>query len=496
MNTRTQCVQLGLVLLVCVGAAACAAPMDTSKARSRQVIESGGIVPAEELRVAEYLNYYEQRFPEPTATALGLDLRLGNPQITAAGSEAWLQIGVQARKAQPADIAPLNLALVIDRSGSMGDAEKMPYLKQSLRVFLGSLAANDIVAIVAYDDTAEVLVSAREVGDGSWITAAVERLQPGGSTNLYDGLMLGCREVDRLFDVRRNNRVILLTDGIANTGVTDPERITAAARAYNDRGIYLSTIGLGRDFNDALLSRLAIQGRGAYHFIDSAAEMDKVFRRDALGLVQKAAEGVSVVFRPEPGVQVLALTGYPGIPPAGPIEVTLRDMGTGDSQVLLAQLRVAPGPAGPRPLASVELRYTDLSAQRPETITLPVQAQASALSAYDPLWDVEVLRNVMIQRTAEGLKAISQLYQAQRYQEAWNLARDLGQGLRSVAALTGEQQMLQDAELMRTYQDTLAQWVRRQTGRGPEDALAPEPTRFYRGRQLEVTPAVPVLDVQ
>ena len=326
--------------------------MDASKARSRQVIESGGIVPAEELRVAEYINYYEQSFPEPTGTALGLDLRLGNPQIAAGGGEAWLQIGVQARKAQPADIAPLNLALVIDRSGSMGDAAKMPYVKQSLRVFLGSLAVNDIVAIVAYDSSAEVLVSAREVGDGGWIAAAVERLQPGGNTNLHDGLMLGFREVDRHFDVRRNNRVILLTDGIANTGITDPEQIAATARAYNDRGVYLSTIGLGRDFNDALLSRLAIQGRGAYHFIDSAAEMDKVFRRDALGLVQKAAEGVAVVFRPEPGVQVLALTGYQGVPPAGPIEVTLRDMGTGDSQVLLAQLRVAPGPTGQRLLAS------------------------------------------------------------------------------------------------------------------------------------------------
>jgi Ca-activated chloride channel family protein len=495
MNTRGKFVQLGLALLVCAAAAGCA-PMDASKARSRQVIESGGIVPAEELRVAEYVNYYEQSFPEPTETALGLDLRLGNPQITPGGGEAWLQVGVQARKAQPADIAPLNLALVIDRSGSMGDAAKMSYVKQSLRVFLGSLAVNDIVAIVAYDNSAEVLVSAREVGDGGWIAAAVDRLQPGGSTNLHDGLMLGFQEVDRRFDVRRNNRVILLTDGIANMGVTDPERITAAAKAYHDRGVYLSTIGVGRDFNDALLSRLAIQGRGAYHFIDSAAEMDKVFRRDALGLVQKAAEGVAVVFRPESGVQVLALTGYQGVPPAGPIEVALRDMGTGDSQVLLAQLRVAPGPAGRRILASVELRYTDLLAARPETIVLPVQAQASTLSAYDPLWDVEVLRNVTIQRTAEVLREISQLYQAQRYQEAWNLAHESEADLRTVAALTGEKQMAEDADLMRRYQDTLAQWVRRQTGRGPEDAVVPEPTRFYRGRQLEITPAVPVLDVQ
>ena len=149
-----------------------------------------------------------------------------------------------------------------------------------------------------------------------WIDAAIDRLQPGGSTNLHGGLMLGFQEVDRHFDIRRNNRVILLTDGIANVGVTDAEQITADARAYNDRGIYLSTVGLGRDFNDALLSRLALQGQGAYHFIDSAEEMDKVFRKDVLGLMQKVASDVSLILRPEPGVQVLGADRLRG-PAAG-----------------------------------------------------------------------------------------------------------------------------------------------------------------------------------
>jgi len=487
---------LWLVVLggVLIALTSCAASMDASKARSRSVIESGGIVPAEELRVAEYLNYYTQSFPEPTKTTLGLDLRLGNSQIPASGGEAWLQIGIQAKSAQPAEIAPLNLALVIDRSGSMNTPEKMPYVKQSLLVFLRSLAANDIVAIVTYSDEAAVLVPARQVGDGAWIEAAVGQIQPGGSTNLHAGLMAGFAQVDRGFDVRRNNRVILLTDGIANRGGISPEQIAGDARQYNDKGIYLSTVGLGKEeFNDALLSKLATQGKGAYHFVDSAEEMDKVFRQDVSGLVQKAASDVALVFRPAPDVRLEALTGYEGTPPAGPLEIRQKDMGTGDSQVLLARLRIAPGPAGQRMLGTVKLRYTDLFSQRAETLNLPVYADARELTSYEPLWDVEVLRNVTIQRTAEALKEIDRLYKARRYQEGYDLAVRSEGELRRVAALTGEAQMVKDADLMRTYQATLSKWITasRPTAT-PEDAPA-EPTRFYRGR---VTPTMPAVEVK
>jgi Ca-activated chloride channel homolog len=480
---------------VLLAAAGCAAPMDASKARSRAVIQQGGIVPAEELRVAEYLNYYEQHLPEPVETALRLDLRPGNPQIPAAGGEAWVQIGIQAKSAMPEEIAPLNLALVIDRSGSMDSPEKMPYLKSSLQVFLQSLAFNDIVSIVAYSTQPEVIVPAREVGNGAWIDQAIARLEPGGSTNLHGGLMLGFREVDRHFDVRRNNRVVLLTDGIANVGVTDPDRIAADAQEYNQREIYLSTIGLGREFNDSLLSRLAIQGQGAYHYIDSAEEMDKVFRKDVLGLVQKVAGDVSVLLRPGDGVRLVGLTGYEGQPPAGPVEVRLRDMGTGDSQVVLAQLDVAPGRAGRRLLAEAELHYSDVFSQRKALETSSVYADAGFLQDYDPLWDLEVLRNATIQHAAEGLGEIDRLYRSARYREAWDLACRLEQDLRLVANLTNEEQMEKDADLMRQYQETLAQWVESQTGSRPDvEDRELQPTRFYRGR--DATPSPRVLDIQ
>lgn len=492
--------RFGLVVLLLIGLLlllnACGGGMDTSKARSRDVIQSGGIAPAEELRVGEYLNYYEQHFAAPVNTALGLDLRLGNTQMPADGGEAWLQTGIQARTTASEQIAPLNLALVIDSSGSMNTPEKMPYVKQSLRVFLRSLAANDRVAIVTYSDNAQLLVPSQQVGDGAWIERAIDRLGTGGSTNLHAGMMLGFEEVARNYDVRRNNLVILMTDGIANQGVTDSTSIASDARAYNDRGIYLSTIGLGRDFNDALLSELARQGKGNYHFIDSAAEMDKVFKQEASGLMQKVAESVSVLLQPEPGVRIVSVTGYDGAPPAGPVELKLRDMGTGDSQVVLVELRVDPDRRGARNLVNVSLRYRDLFAQRDEALAGQATVDAAYLTSYDPLWDLEVLRNVTIQRTAEGLREIDRLYKTRRYEEAWDLAYRLEQALRQVASLTGEQQMTKDADMMRTYEDTLARWVQQTTGRLPGPAEPTLPERPGRGREATPYPPAPTIEIR
>jgi Ca-activated chloride channel homolog len=488
---------LALLTLAAIAllAAGCAAPMDASKSYSRGMINQGEIVPAENVRVAEYLNYYEQRFPAPVNEPLGLDLRLGNPQIPTAGGEVWLQIGLQARAAEPTERTPLNLALVIDRSGSMDTPDKMPYLKQSLRTFLQSLEPNDIVAIVAYDSEAEVILPAQPVGDGRWIQHTIDRIRPGGSTDLHGGMMLGFQEVDRNFDIRRNNRVLLLTDGIANAGVTNSDQIAQDALAYNQQGIYLSTIGLGRDFNDSLLSTLARQGKGAYHFIDSAQEMDKVFRQEVEGLVEKVAGDVTVAVQPLNGAALLEITGLEGTPPAAGAQVKLHDMGAGDSQVLLVRLQAPNGAAGQRPLADVTLSYNDLFAQRPRSATGQATATALDLPGYDPLADVEVLRNVTIKRSAEAMQTISHLVRGGRYQEAWLLARDTELQLRTVAALTADEQMVQDADLFRRYQVTLGEYAPVEPVlTQPVQDTSTQPQRW--GPSPQVTPTLPAVEVR
>jgi hypothetical protein len=291
--------------------------------------------------------------------------------------------------------------------------------------------------------------------------------------------------------------VILLTDGVANVGEANPQKIASMARGYNDKGIYLSTIGLGQgEFNDALLIQLANQGKGAYHFINSAAEMDKVFRQEVNGLFQKAASDVSILVRPDPSVTIEAITGYEGRPPAGPVQVRLRDMGTGDNQVVLVRLNLASSESGRRPVASVELRYQDLFSKREGSSSQTVVAQAVRTANYDPTWDVEVLRNVTIQRTAEGLKEIDRLYRARSYQAAWDLAYGLEQDLRTVARLSNDSELLKDADTMRKYEDTLGRLVQQETGRSPQAPSDGGSRVPQRGRDSLPPPAAPAIDIK
>lgn len=448
---------LFLLALLAVLISACAGGVpEASKSYSRAVINRGEIVPAENVRVAEYLNYYEQRFPAPAGNEpLNLDVRLGNPYVAETGGDVWVQIGLQARQAPGQERSPLNLVLVLDRSGSMQEDDKMPYLKESLRVFLHSLRPDDIAGIVAYSDEAEVLRETQFVEDGWWIQNAVAGLQARGSTNLYDGLMLGFQQAERHFDIRRNNRVILLSDGIANVGLTDPARIAADARYYNDRGIYLSTIGLGLDFNDTLLSTLAYQGHGAYHFIDSAGEMERVFQEEVEGLVEKVASDVAVTIE-DAGAALQSVVGFEGSLPAGPVRVQLKDMGAGDSQVLVAKFRVN-GITTPKPLANIVLTYHDVFGQRQHQLSAVPLLRPAENRPTDPLLDIEVRRNVTIVQTAEALREIDHLFSAGRYEEAWNLAHRMEGRLRQVAADAADGQMVKDADLFLRYQMTLAQ---------------------------------------
>jgi Mg-chelatase subunit ChlD len=379
--------------------------------RSRYLAEQRRLPSPDEVLVEEFVNFHRHAVPRPKGdAAVALDLRFGGAALCLDDPRAVLQIGLATRLVHDRDnLPPLNLGLVVDKSGSMGAHDKMARVKASLRRMLGQLRPADVVSVVAYDDEARVALPAAPLGDGRRARAAIDSIEPGGATNLHGGLVLGCEEVARCYQPNGTNRVILLTDGIANRGVTDPATIARDAVAWNDRGVDVSTIGVGLEIQKDVLRELAESGRGLYHFIADASDIDKVFERELQGLVAPVARAARLELECDPAFEVERIFGYRPRRDGARWVIDLPDLNLGLTQVVLAELRACGVPARRRVGVTARLRYHDEERRAPASVeagaSLPVRASGAA-----PLADPEVRKNHTIAVLAQAVRDMAEAW--------------------------------------------------------------------------------------
>jgi uncharacterized protein YegL len=419
---RALSIVLPLLLAPWLGAQQ-AAP-SAGHARTRELAELGRLPTPIDVAVADIVNYHRHRLPLPRAgESVAMDLRFGGDAVRP-GAEATLQIGfTTAPSGDRADLPPLNLALVIDCSGSMGDAGKLDEVKRGLRAFADRLRRGDQVAIVTFSDEARVLCAQRPFGSGDWFRAAIDELEPGGSTNLHGGLMLGLRECARELRPRGSNRVILLTDGIANRGVVEPEAILQDSRKFTAEDIDLTTIGLGRDLNMELLDRLARGGRGLFHFVADSKDIAKVFVDEVEALVAPAARRATLRIALPRALEVLRVYGHEYRCDGDELVIALPDMNPGMTAVVMLQCRCrADAATGERLVARAELRAFAAADDKP----IALRAQASLAvdeRAGDALADPEVKKNATIALLAQGMHDMAEQAQLSRWADADRVLR-------------------------------------------------------------------------
>ncbi len=393
-----------------------------SNSRNAAYSNTVRFTPPDEVAVEEFVNYHKHRLPLPkVGQAVAMDVRWGSDGISAAQREAVLQIGfTTAEVSERTDLRPLNLALVIDRSGSMEDDDKMSRVKQSLRLMVEKLRPEDIVSIIGFDTEAEVLYAAGRVGDGYELRRVIDCLEPEGSTNIHAGLMLGYKEAQKNFRKDAANRVILLTDGIANVGVTEPNRIAAASSEYNSRGIDLSTIGVGLDLNNDLLRTLATSGRGLYHFVSDYQDIEKVFVNELQSLVSSVAKRVEVSVETDANLQVEKVYGYAPRTRANGFSIGLDNMNNGLTQVLMMRFRARGSAARESYPVKVRLSYFDVKQKRTVEQIQEISIARARNNSGDFLADVEVKKNYTIAELAQSLFDMTEAVKRNRYREAEN----------------------------------------------------------------------------
>jgi Ca-activated chloride channel family protein len=203
---------------------------------------------------------------------------------------------------------PLNLSVVLDRSGSMSGA-KIEKAKQAAMELVDRLAPGDILSFISYSDRANVIFSAQEVEDKEALKRQISRIQPSGSTALYDGVQLGAAQVRKHFSGKRINRIMLLSDGLANVGPSSPQALRQLGHSLSEGGISVTTIGVGDDYNEELMSGLAEASDANYYYVKDTEKLPEIFAKELGELFTIAAREVRIEIICPDGVKPLGFIG-------------------------------------------------------------------------------------------------------------------------------------------------------------------------------------------
>lgn len=278
------------------------------------------------------------------------------------GEDYHLLVTLSTPKVNASKKLPLNVAIVVDRSGSMADKGKLTYAKEAAKAFIQKLESEDRVSLVEYDETITILSEPVLVGkERPSLLRKIDLLEPRGSTNLAEGMMEGGRQVEKFFDDHRINRVLLLSDGLANTGVSDIGGVSSLAESLTQKGIQVSSFGLGADFDEDMMTRIADVSGGNYYFIESAAQIAGIFEKERYALSSVVGKKVRLVVTLSDQVDLQDVYGYSFDKKGGKIVVDLPDIYSGQNRKILFRLKPDIKEAHQLTVATVTLEYQSVA---------------------------------------------------------------------------------------------------------------------------------------
>lgn len=281
-------------------------------ANVRRFIQQGQLPPSDAVRIEELLNYFPYRSPNSPAADMpfAVDTELGRAPWQP--NHLLLKIGVKAMDVDQAAQPPANLVFLVDVSGSMDQPHKLPLAQASLRLLVNQLRPQDYVSLVVYAGRTAVELPSTSAKNKSEILAAINRLSAAGSTDGESALRLAYDQAAAHHIDGGINRIVLMTDGDFNVGVTDTQQIIDRVSQARERGVSLSTFGFGTDnYQEVLMEQIADVGNGNYSYIDSLEEAHKVFDRELAATFNTVAKDVKLQleFNPE-HIQAWRLIGY------------------------------------------------------------------------------------------------------------------------------------------------------------------------------------------
>jgi Ca-activated chloride channel family protein len=352
---------------------------------------------------------------------------------------------------------PLNLSLVLDRSGSMGGTPLRQALK-SAKALVGELTEKDLLSVVTFDDDIDTLVAPALVADKRAIQAAIDKVHAGGCTNLCGGWEAGGKHVQKNFSQQLVNRVLLLTDGHANVGTTDTASLVKLATQLAAKGVATTTLGFGTNFNEDLLIGMARAGEGNYYYIESHEDLSQVLQIELEGLSSVCGQNLTVQVKPQAALeQSTVLNQYRSEAKGRDLHVTVGDVYAVEDKVLALDLQVKPSAVGPCPLATIAFSYRVLEGGVTREVTDQIVVTVAAASKEDAAAaapDLAVLGEALRQRAAKAKDAAVELADKGQHKEAATQLQQVAESIRN-SPVANQFEFTEEIELLEHFAERL-----------------------------------------
>jgi Ca-activated chloride channel family protein len=351
---------------------------------------------------------------------------------------------------------PVNLAIVMDRSGSMS-GEKLEKAKDAAIEALHHLEARDRFSLVVYNHTVETVVPAQSAANTQWIESRIRAIQASGNTALFGGVSQAAAEVRKNLGESAVHRVILLSDGLANVGPSSPEDLGRLGAGLLKEGVAVTTVGVGTDYHEDLMARLAQESDGNTYFVENSRDLPRIFSAELGDVLSVVARKVNLVIDCPEGIRPIQVMGRDGRIRGQRVELAMNQLYGGQAKYALVEVEIPGGPAGTtREVASARVSYDNALTLEREEVSGSTTGRFSAdESEVASAVNVEVQRAYEYNRNALTQQRAIDLADQGKVEEAAGELRESARKLKATGLRNNDSALEQKAGEMTRQADDL-----------------------------------------
>lgn len=317
-----------------------------------------------------------------------------------------------------------NVALVLDKSGSM-NGEKLRQARKAAEIAVERLSEDDILSIITYDDKVDVILPATKVSDKSAIKHAIRKITAGGSTALFSGVSKGAEETRKFIDRENINRIILLSDGLANVGPSSPHELAKLGTSFSEEGISVTTIGLGLGYNEDLMTRLAGNSGGNHAFAENAVDLRRIFQSEFDSVLSVVAQEVNIKIECAEGIRPIKVLGREAEIYGQTVAINLSQLYSNQTKYLLLEVEVPQSQRqSKRKVADVSVKYANMYTKQTDSLNESIYARFTESSkVVEQNTNADVMGVAVEQKAIETSKQAVELRDKGKIKEAQKILR-------------------------------------------------------------------------